>query len=450
MVSVRDMPYTVTNSFKRGLMMKTYSRPVRRVLDEEARPASKKRRLFNYPNHDTTQYGSDHNLECAIRESSAAVLSSPSRHTSTAFSEDLHDDDLSTPPSSPPPALQLTPPPPSSRKPTFSFLKRKRPANEPATPLSEVNSNSLRASMDPPPAKKVQTHHHHQPVTPSPQPQQQQQKQQQQQQQQQLPPQKQQQPQPVLRQMKLDLGGELRKTCGACGMEYVPSSPEDVALHKKFHEMNANGIDMGKAFVKANASRWVYEAARFDSGYVVIVDRKSSPTAKNQAKRVLEVVNNELSAPEIDDTLLWSKIETPKRFRKNGSTEETDRFKVFLHMTDSKCVGLCLTERIWESHPVQHARLNGDATSPNNSSSITASEEITPAIVGVSRVWTSASSRRKGIAMDLLDCVVSNYIYGMEIPKAQIAFSQPTESGCKLLEAFFGTDEPWHVYKEKY
>ncbi|EEP75687.1 predicted protein [Uncinocarpus reesii 1704] len=414
MVSVRDMPYTVTNSFKRGLMMKTYSKPIRQFWDDASRPAAKKRRV----DAGKDQNGSETNLECAIRESSAAILSSPSRRNSVSFSEDVLDD-LSTPPSSPP-ALQLTPPPAITRKPTFSFLKRKRSATSVSaagTPLAEVNSNSFLPASSEPPKKKQQTH----------------------------------QP-PVLKQMQLDLGGEVRKTCPGCGMEYVPSNPEDMALHKKFHDMNANGIDLGKAFVRANACRWVYEATRFEEGYVVIVDRKSSPSTKNQAKRVLEVVNKELSAPEIEDAMLWSQIETPKQFRKNGSKEEVDRFKVFLHMKDSKCVGLCLTERIWESHPVKRdskKTARNPAEGPD-SSSITPSPEKHPAIVGISRVWTSSSSRRKGIAMDLLDCVVGNYFYGIEIPKSRVAFSQPTESGCRLMEAFFGPDEPWHVYKENY
>ncbi|KAG5292489.1 sister chromatid cohesion acetyltransferase Eco1 [Histoplasma ohiense] len=421
MITVRDMPYTVTNSFKRGLMMHTYGRPIRRIFDEESRPAAKKRRVQS----DSALKGpteDENNLECAIRESSAAILSSPSRRNSiAAFSEDL-DDDLSTPPSSPP--LQLTPPPVNTRKPTFAFLKRKRAAtNTPTngTPLTEVNSNSVRASLDPP---KMNTKH------------------------QQIQSQ-----QRTLKQMQIDLGGEMRKTCSSCGMEYVPSNAEDVALHKKYHDMNSSGVDLGKAFVRANACRWVYEAARFDEGYVVIIDRKSSPSSRNQAIRVLEVVNKELSAPDIEESVLWSQIRPPKRLRKNGAKEEVDRFKVFLHMKDSKCVGLCLTERIWESHVVKRSGRDGRArASANgerfNSSSITASEEVHPAVVGISRVWTSASSRRKGIAMDLLDCVVSNYIYGMEIPKSQIAFSQPTESGYRLLEAFFGPDEQWHVYKE--
>lgn len=403
--------------------MKTYSRPPRRVFQEESRPAAKKRRVSSEANDAEESEG---NLECAIRESSAAILSSPSaRRNSTVFSSDVLDDDddgdLSTPPSSPP-ETRPTPPPANTRKPTFSFLKKRKRAAEKVLssagpPLTEVNTNSVRtttANINPP-KKKAQ-----QPT--------------------------------ILKQMQIDLGGDVRKTCATCGMEYVPTNTEDVALHKKYHDMNSSGVDLGRAFVKANTTRWVYEAARFDEGYVVIVDRKSSPTAKNQAIKVLEVVNKDLSSTNIPDSVLWSQTEPPKSAKKKqDEKEEIDRYKVFLHMKDSKCVGLCLTERIWESRPVEPAGEGGKGAEKwqSNSSSITVGGAVHPAVVGISRVWTSKSSRRKGIAMDLLDCVVSNFIYGMEIPKEQIAFSQPTESGCRLAESFFGQAQGWHVYNEE-
>ncbi|RAH58203.1 sister chromatid cohesion acetyltransferase Eco1 [Aspergillus piperis CBS 112811] len=421
------MPWTVTNSFKRGLMMKTYGRPLWRVYDDDQRPAAKKRRVQSGNDSDEAE----NSIQYAIRESSAAIMSSPSRRNSILLSEGTQEDDLSTPPSSPPP--RLSPPPANTRKPTFAFLKRKQSATKDAsngtpvtngttttttttttngttngTPLTEVNSNSVRASVDPPKKK-------------APQPQQ----------------------PPVLKQMQIDLGHEVRRTCATCGMEYVPSNTEDAALHKKFHDMNSTGVDLGKAFMRANASRWVYEATRFDEGYVVIVDRKASPTAKNQAKKVLEVICKELSSPTIEDEVLWSQTEAPKHLQQNGVPEKVDRYKVFLHMKDSRCVGACLTERIWESRPVKKSAVSGNGPD----SSVTVGEERHPAIVGISRIWTSGSSRRKGIAMDLLDCVVSNFIYGMEIPKEQVAFSQPTESGKGLAQSFFGNEE-WHVYEE--
>ncbi|PKY07740.1 hypothetical protein P168DRAFT_261660 [Aspergillus campestris IBT 28561] len=429
------MPWTVTNSFKRGLTMKTYGRPLWRVYDDDPRPAAKKRRVLSGTESDEAE----NSIQYAIRESSAAVRSSPSRRNSILLSEGSPDgDDLSTPPSSPPP--RLSPPPVNTRKPTFSFLKRKQsaapkdrghasPANGTAhhptpgtnngTPLTEVNSNSVRASVDPPKKEKKKK------TTPVPSA----------------------LPQPPLRQMQIDLGHEMRRTCSTCGMEYIPSNAEDAALHKKFHDMNATGVDLGKAFMRANASRWVYEATRFDEGYVVIVDRKASPTAKSQAKKVLEVISKELSSPEIDDEVLWSQTEPPPSAaagQSDGPGEKVDRYKVFLHMKDSRCVGACLTERIWESRPVDHVATPKEGAD----TAVTVRPETHPAIVGISRIWTSGASRRKGIAMDLLDCVVSNFIYGMEIPKEQMAFSQPTESGRALARSFFG-DVDWHVYEER-
>ncbi|KAJ6157299.1 hypothetical protein N7470_004891 [Penicillium chermesinum] len=212
-----------------------------------------------------------------------------------------------------------------------------------------------------------------------------------------------------------------------------------------FHEMNSTGVDLGKAFMRANASRWVYEATRFEEGYVVIVDRKSSPSAKNQAQNVLEVVNKELCSPEIDNDTLWSQTVPPKEVRGSEPEEKADRYRVFLHMKGSRCVGLCLTERIWRCRPVIMDKEN---SSDSDSSRVEAHLEYHPAIVGVSRIWTSGASRRKGIALDLLDCVVSNFIYGMELPKSQIAFSQTTSGGKKLAEKFFEDEDTWHVYDE--
>ncbi|EGE00542.1 sister chromatid cohesion acetyltransferase Eco1 [Trichophyton tonsurans CBS 112818] len=490
MVSARDTPYTVTNSFKRGLLMKTYARPLRRVLCPESRPdpALKKRRITSVPADENTasitsinnasnaskssagehehlqtplvgDMGSENNLVCAIRESSAAILSSPSRHTSTAatvYSEEIPelDDDLSTPPSSPPPRehegdqfrlkLALTPPPASTRKPSFRFLKRKRSAND--TPLTELEVNGGSASMRSmdPPAKKKQT----QPASGS------------------TPTTSTSTsspttttttaaattttattaPRPVLKQTTLDLGvasSTVRVECETCGMHYIPSSDLDHSLHRRYHDQNsayASGVEFGKSFVRANASRWVYEASRFEEGYVVVVDRKSSAGSKKHAERVLEIANLDLGAVDIDDDVLWSKVEA-----KQGG-EEADRFKFFLHMKGSRCVGLALAERIWEAHGITSDPSKLIPKRPSSlSCSLSLTKETYPVLVGISRIWTSRSSRRKGIALDLLDCVVNNYFYGMEMARTQVAFSQPTESGCALMKTFYG-DNDWRIY----
>ena len=396
--------------------MKTYARSVRRVWDGEDAPIAKK--IFI----EQTKAIEDatHNLERAIRDTSVAASSSPSRKNSTIFSQESHDDDTITPPSSPPP--RISPPPANTRRPTFPFLKRKQDISREGTePLSEViNSSESRASL--PPAKK-----------------------------------------PKLVQTQLDLGVETRKSCAECGMEYVPSNAEDAALHRMFHDMDKEGVDMGKAFMKGSAMRWAYEVPHIE-GLVVVVDRKTSPPARGQVKKVLEVVNKELSAAEIDDATLWSQRsllppgKSSNKAVKQSDAEErnenrSDRYKVFLHIKDGKCVGLCLAERIVEGRRVKSNRLgksdSNETAKASTSSSISLEEKTRPAVVGISRIWTSKSYRRKGIATNLLACVMSQFIYGMEIEKEEVAFSQPTESGGKLAREWFGEESGWLVYNEQ-
>ena len=394
-------------------MMRTYARNVRRAWDGEDFPIAKRICVEKPKVSDEND-----NLERAIRESSAAISSSPSRKNSTVFSAESRDDDTVTPPSSPPP--RLSPPPVKARKPAFNFLKRKRDSpREESEPLAELVNSSSRASVPP---KKPQT----------------------------------------FVQMQLDLGGDVRKTCGECGMEYVPSIDEDATLHRMYHNMNNDGIELGKNFMKS-AMKWVYEVAHIE-GSVVVVDRKISPPAKKGIQKVLAVVNKELSATDIEDDVLWSQRSLSDRPEgaANGVVKQSDaekrndnksdRYKIFLHVKNGKCVGLCLAERITKGYRVKDNKktevsgreLPGD----HKSSSVSIEERTVPAVVGVSRIWTSKSSRRKGIANNLLDCVLNQFIYGMEIDKDELAFSQPTESGGELARAWYGEDSGWLVYKE--
>lgn len=399
------------DSYASGLLMRTYSRNVRRTWDGAEFRVPKRQRLEN----SKIINENDDGLERAIRATSVAVSSSPSRKNSTVFSRESYDDEGTlTPPSSPPP--RISPPAVKERKPTFSFLKRKHDAmQEDSEPLGEVINSSSRSSV---------------------------------------PPKK----QPPLRQMQLDLGGPTRKTCSECRMEYVPANEEDATLHRMFHNMNSEGVELGKTFMKS-AMKWVYEVANIE-GSVVVVDRKISPPARKVVQRVLGTVNKELSAVDIDDAVLWSqrilddkecgsKIKQSESEKRND--HKSDRYKVFLHVKDGRCIGLCLAERITKAHRVrgEHRPMGvAERSSGVRSSSISTEEKTVPAVVGVSRIWTSQAFRRKGIANNLLECVMSQFIYGMEIEKSEVAFSQPTESGCQLARAWYGEDSGWLVYHE--
>ena len=124
----------------------------------------------------------------------------------------------------------------------------------------------------------------------------------------------------------------------------------------------------------------------------------------------------------------------------------SDRYKIFLHVKDGKCVGACLAERITRAQRVKASP--APIALGHRSSSIETEGGLVPAVVGVSRIWTSKAFRRIGIANNLLDCVMSQFIYGMDIEKDELAFSQPTESGAGLARAWYGADSGWLVYNE--
>ena len=317
-----------------------------------------------------------------------------------------------------------------------------------------------------------------------------------------------------LTQLCIDLGNNVRKTCRTCGMDYIASSAEDVALHKKFHSMNMGGVDVPRWFVDggdaAPRKLWSEGWDETDAAVsVVAVDRRDSIVARNVAVRVIDVANRELSAVQIGDAELWGRVgmgdeggegreggrrvDGPivreegyargeeaerKRDHYNGTRRGADRFKVYLYLRGHKCVGLCLVERISKAYrtlpdsKVKEANvkiriskrsplsasdpLHSESSSLQLSSSLPSSltsisyaslDEIShPAIMGISRIWTSNSHRRQGIAKRLLDCAASSFLYGMSIEQESIAFSQPTESGSKLASSWFGKMDGWHVY----
>lgn len=357
--------------------------------------------------------------EDASREEPASSItapSSPPAAENALFSSDALQDDseLSSAPSSPP---RLPSPIPASRKPAFSFLKRKRPALDEGSasePLSDITPNARKL---PRLAKK--------PLT----------------------------------QMQIDLGGEVRKTCRTCGMEYIPSVKEDAALHSKFCALNVGGVDMGKAFAKDDSVKRIRsERAREDEREMVVtVDRKSSIAARNRTRKVLDVVNAELSATDIDDQHLWcalnpeQKIIETRKSSSEGGDRRGDRFKAFLYLVHDKCVGFCLAEKISSAFGVVDGCAAGEegtkviTTSKSSSISVSTSADI--ALLGICRIWTSKAYRGKGLAVDLLECARNNFFYGVEAPKDLVAFSQPTESGGRLAERWFGAEIGWHIYR---
>ncbi|KAJ4291101.1 hypothetical protein N0V90_010299 [Kalmusia sp. IMI 367209] len=353
-------------------------------------------------------------MSCSPERDSSALPASPTE-TAALFSDEAP---RSSPPSSPIP--QSCSPPARKRRPMFSFVKRRSKSDLLAKkPLSEKSHN---ISNPPQHASKKNK---------------------------------------KLVQMQLDLVADPNKKCKICGMEYVPSHAEDAALHRKFHAMNVGGVDISKALSERLRRNQVWSGG--ERSFIAVVSRRDALALRNKASEVLKVVNTELGAVPISDEALWSQRrnsiatnaptqeEKAQHSRKgNAQYSASDRYKAYLYIHGQKCVGACLAERIQEAFPVldqdDASEAAGQLPADIRSSSICISDTRERAILGISRIWTSNSHRKNGIATTLLESARSNFLYAMTIDKAKMAFSQPTESGGLLARKWFGGEAGWLVY----
>ena len=285
-----------------------------------------------------------------------------------------------------------------------------------------------------------------------------------------------------LRQMQIDLGQSIRRCCKTCGMDYNPAHVEDTALHKAFHAMNVGGVDLGRANLKTLSANKIWTSDRAitngnngrDSGigWVVAVDAKSSIVERSAVRKVLAVVSKELGAIDLKADELWGTLTTdedelvssppatgesdePIAKTTAGSNKAVPRFKAYIYIQGDKCIGLCLAERIrgaYQALDDTSSIADGSArprTPQSKSSSIAVDTERIPATLGIHSIWTSTKYRRLGIASRLLECARKNFVYGIQVPKNLMAFSQPTASGGNLARKWFGESHRFNVYLDR-
>lgn len=222
-------------------------------------------------------------------------------------------------------------------------------------------------------------------------------------------------------------------------MEYAPSIAEDAAVHQKFHNMHVGGVELGKAFIESDVptSRTVWQGV--GAARVVECGSRDSKAFKSKVRAVLDVVDAELGALKIEDGQLWAANNDPTN----------PAFTAYMYLKGTKCVGLCLVERLGLAFEVLASTpSSGTAQSPNTHyDTLGLADQPVPVTMGITRIWTSSVHRSEGLATRLLDCAQENFMYGEILSKERIAFSQPTESGVALARKWYGKNSGWHVYK---
>lgn len=103
-----------------------------------------------------------------------------------------------------------------------------------------------------------------------------------------------------------------------------------------------------------------------------------------------------------------------------------------------KAVAVLIVERIKNAHHLNNS--NGQILSVPKTVSLSLSPyplsvPPVPAVMGVSRIFTTKNYRRLGFASRLLDTARLDFVYGYKVPKSMMAWSQPSQSGGMLALA---------------
>ncbi|EQC26613.1 hypothetical protein SDRG_15553 [Saprolegnia diclina VS20] len=185
-----------------------------------------------------------------------------------------------------------------------------------------------------------------------------------------------------------DLG---QRTCPACGFLYMTGVDADEKAHARFCKKIAAGVTI---------SGWKNERLHLTQGQNRILElRGDDPAAQIKKLRQIKAV--------LDDTL--------------GIIDETEFFarRHFIYVAKDNVVGCVCAEAVTTAFP--YATTSGVITIDT--------KQPRDVLVGVSHMWVHPRHRREGIAKALLDVVRQKFTYGMTIPTAQVAFSQPTADG---------------------
>lgn len=185
--------------------------------------------------------------------------------------------------------------------------------------------------------------------------------------------------------------------CPKCGLLYVPGVQEDTRQHEKLCRSISLGV------------HW-----RYNSG-------KLLERIKSDRIQMLKQSNNSSSLSSIfrmvaDDL----GMEHNRGFPKHHS--------VLLYLRDQRVVGVATVEPITEAFRMLNLYERESTASK--------------AMLGIAVLWTHPRVRHQGIATRLIDAARGHLIFGMVVPKSQVAFSSPTEAGWSFGSDYSGGAPP--------
>ncbi len=232
-----------------------------------------------------------------------------------------------------------------------------------------------------------------------------------------------------LLQMYLDFGQSnfgRRKVCNVCGMMWVQGAPDDEAQHEAFCSSFLKGIPFLGWRKERVAAEWP-EDGRGEGARVVEIRPNDPSKHLSKLKEVLKQADADMGFAR----------------RK----EEVVKQRAFIYISGKRVVGCILAEAINSERLLLKDAEHGSSTTEPQSK--TAPDKETAAMVGIYQMWTHQSYRRKGIATRLLDTVRQRFVWGMNMGREALAFSQPTTDGLALAQAYCGSEKRVSTYTIK-
>eukprot|EP01080_Neovahlkampfia_damariscottae_P007407 gene7407-11730_t len=160
---------------------------------------------------------------------------------------------------------------------------------------------------------------------------------------------------------------------------------------------------------------------------------------------IKETEDNEkiVEISKIENKTLEKKVQEINDFLENifGKFRiNTSNTKHYLYIKNNSVIGILIAEQIKNGYLVHFDETN--QSTPTIAESI---QEYTfqkeKALCGISKIYVFEEFRKKGIAKNLVESARMNLIYGFEIPKEEVAFSQPTLDGKIFALKYFKNDD---------
>ncbi|KAJ3302964.1 N-acetyltransferase esco2 [Kappamyces sp. JEL0829] len=225
-------------------------------------------------------------------------------------------------------------------------------------------------------------------------------------------------------------------TCPQCRMKFNAALESDQKIHKKYHHSITAGMEWTlKDFASNLKSQGtdIVHVKRPDVHNQKAWKKVGPARFTRKIVEVLEVVNADLGAacqalPDLLDCQVY----------------------IALQPNTAKIVGCVVCRPIATAFRVvcdACEPVDTDRSEPLSNVACDNSNPV-PAAVGVSRIWVASQHRKCGYAFALLESVRHSFVFGTELPREAIAFSQPTDLGQKLARSYFNRRD-YLVYIEK-